>query len=122
MRRKRDFSKYEDRQNFYREKEWLNLRALKLSINPMCQRCSKEERPVPADQVHHIVDIRDDPERRLDISNLESLCAKCHAKETYSIYLRGSWEKTKDIKLAKRKWEINLPGDFPNLPRCTKKK
>ncbi|PAE58568.1 HNH endonuclease, partial [Bacillus licheniformis] len=34
----------------------------------------------PADMVHHIVEVKQDWSKRLDLSNLESLCNACHNK------------------------------------------
>jgi len=36
-------------------------------------------RPVPAEDVHHIVPIAEDPTLVFDAANLISLCRKCHA-------------------------------------------
>ena len=67
--------------NTYR---WQMLRLSKLSADPLCERCRKEGRLTPADQVHHIIPIesaRDfETMKRLtyDRANLMSLCRDCH--------------------------------------------
>lgn len=49
----------------------------------LCQHCKKEGRQVPATDVDHIdpFDGKHDP-RRLDLSNLQSLCKPCHSRKT----------------------------------------
>ncbi len=53
------------------------IRPRKMRHNPMCERCSSLKHPVPATLVHH----RDRNPRNNSDSNLESLCAQCHARE-----------------------------------------
>jgi 5-methylcytosine-specific restriction protein A len=86
---KAQYSKFYDRykrdggaQKFYQSAEWRKLRALKISQTPYCERCYKEGRMTPAEVVDHIVEISDDPSRRLDPSNLAALCIPCHNKKT----------------------------------------
>ena len=70
---------------------WERLRRYKLNRNPLCEECLKKEPKVirQAEQVHHIKKIKDYPELRLVLGNLESLCRGCHniktAKEKKSI-------------------------------------
>ena len=63
---------------FYNSKEWRALRSYKISRDYMCEECEGD--PKPAVDVHHVVPIREDWDRRLDITNLHSVCAACHAK------------------------------------------
>ena len=65
---------------FYNSPAWVKLRTLKLSQAPMCERCIRDNRLVEATVVHHKVEIDADPSLRLDIDNLESLCASCHSR------------------------------------------
>ncbi|WP_172838120.1 HNH endonuclease signature motif containing protein [Terriglobus roseus] len=44
--------------------------------------CLDEQRVTPATEVHHIIPIRTDPTKRLDRSNLMSLCKPCHSRIT----------------------------------------
>jgi len=68
---------------FYASEDWRNLRAFKLRISPLCQRCLKKGKLVQATEVHHIVDIAVDPSKVVDYNNLESLCKKCHSSHTF---------------------------------------
>lgn len=67
---------------FYMSAKWLRLRKIKLSIDPLCQSCKRNNRITPATQVHHIISLNEDYSYRLDYDNLESICDKCHFDET----------------------------------------
>lgn len=71
-----------DRQSkaFYHTAAWLKLRLIKLRETPHCEECWKRDDLVPATHVHHIREISDHPELRLDIDNLQSLCHGCHSR------------------------------------------
>lgn len=65
--------------NFYKSKSWLTTRQLVLMRdNYLCQFCLREKVIRYADCVHHIVEIKDDRSKRLDLNNLISLCYTCH--------------------------------------------
>ena len=64
-------------EKFYTLAAWRNLRAYKLQLTPLCERCYEI-----ATEVHHIKERNSFPELELDISNLESLCKTCHSKHT----------------------------------------
>jgi 5-methylcytosine-specific restriction endonuclease McrA len=51
---------------------------MKLAGNPICEICGQRF----ATQVHHLENARKSPERRYDMSNLQSVCVWCHARET----------------------------------------
>ena len=55
---------------------WRKVRALKLRMNPLCERCG-----MVAQVVHHIKEVDARPDLRLDLGNLESLCRRCHEIE-----------------------------------------
>ncbi|RMF94713.1 MAG: HNH endonuclease [Planctomycetota bacterium] len=57
------------------DKDWFALRTKYLKKHPWCEVCGKR-----ADLVHHIVPVSEAPERRLDESNLQSVCRSCHGK------------------------------------------
>jgi 5-methylcytosine-specific restriction endonuclease McrA len=57
------------------DKDWHKLRNAFIREHPEC-RCG-----APAQVVDHITSIKADPSRRLDPSNLESLCHACHNKK-----------------------------------------
>ncbi|CUB15740.1 hypothetical protein BN2127_JRS3_00490 [Bacillus safensis] len=42
--------------------------------NYLCQSRLKQDRVVPAVMVHHIVELKQDWNKRLDLNNLESMC------------------------------------------------
>ncbi|HEV7283907.1 MAG TPA: HNH endonuclease signature motif containing protein, partial [Kaistia sp.] len=54
--------------------DWRKLRALHLAGHPHCVRCG-----AIASVVDHIISVRIAPHRRLDPSNLQSLCISHHS-------------------------------------------
>lgn len=54
--------------------DWRRLRAKHLAAHPYCRRCG-----APAADVDHVVSLREAPERRLDPTNLQSLCRPHHS-------------------------------------------
>jgi len=68
-----------DEQTFYKTSQWKKVRELKLSMNPICERCLKEGKYTVAKVVHHIVEIKDGGSRT-GLFNLESVCYSCHRK------------------------------------------
>lgn len=73
------------RQKAYNSTSWRKLRLAHIKSEPLCQRCLANGIVKPADHVHH----KESPFRNgevdwtlmLDPSNLESICAECHALE-----------------------------------------
>src|SRR5690606_41899955 len=64
---------------FYKSAAWERLRRVVLARdNYLCQRCLEHQRITPATTVDHIVPLSVAWERRLDMSNLRSLCGPCH--------------------------------------------
>lgn len=62
--------------NFYKSKEWKMLARKRLQTDKYkCRRCGQL-----AEEVDHIIPIQTDEgwEMRLDFSNTQSLCTKCH--------------------------------------------
>ena len=59
--------------------EWRKLRAAHLAKHPDCRRCGD-----PARDVDHVVPVRVAPARRLDPTNLQSLCTRCHSRAKQS--------------------------------------
>jgi len=82
---------------FYQSKAWRNLRAYKLSLNPLCE---NENCKNVATEVHHIKERKDFPELQLEINNLQSLCKPCHSTHT-----AGQMNKKKGWKPYKLKYE-----------------
>ena len=56
---------------------WKTLRAHFLAVNPNCRSCGKMA--VHAD---HIKPVREHPELRLNLNNLQPLCHSCHSRKT----------------------------------------
>jgi 5-methylcytosine-specific restriction endonuclease McrA len=54
--------------------DWRRLRAEHLKAHPFCIRCG-----APAREVDHIIPRAVAPERRLDPTNLASMCRSCHS-------------------------------------------
>lgn len=62
--------------------DWKKFRKRMLSENPLCAQCERDGYVVEATTVHHVVDIVEAPERRLDASNIECLCEMHHNQIT----------------------------------------
>jgi len=79
-----DLKTYEVRQSFLQCKIWIDTRAVKLSNDPLCEECLKQNILTPATQVHHRISIVINPtyENALEMSNLVSICQTCHSKIT----------------------------------------
>jgi 5-methylcytosine-specific restriction protein A len=65
----------------YSSKAWRKVRKVKLSMDPLCERCRLMGLLKPATEVHHRIAVRDggDP---FDVAGLESLCKPCHSRES----------------------------------------
>ena len=75
---------------FYHSPVWKAVRRKKLAANPLCEECERRGRVTAAAHVHHVEPLRKAPERRLDLDNLESLCVRCHSRETaYEVWGKG---------------------------------
>ena len=57
---------------------WRRVRQRYVSAHPLCERCLKEGRMTPVDEVHHIIPVSQGGTN--DESNLMSLCKSCHNK------------------------------------------
>ena len=73
-----------ERQKVYNTSRWRQLRLFKLQLNPVCERCGSIENL----QVHHKISPFDGyfsaqrfDELAFGLSNLETLCQKCHNEE-----------------------------------------
>ena len=60
---------------------WQAVRAAQLRRHPLCEDCGGQGYVTEATEVHHVVALRDGG-RRLDASNLRSLCKGCHSRRT----------------------------------------
>jgi 5-methylcytosine-specific restriction enzyme A len=63
---------------FYSSGRWQKVRAMKLSRDPLCERCLPLTRLTVATEVHHRIAVLAQPDLGLALENLESLCAACH--------------------------------------------
>lgn len=66
---------------FYQSTAWQRVRRLKLQQQPMCEVCLQQGLYTMADMVHHKTELRTPIigwEKRLDMSNLQSICYECH--------------------------------------------
>ena len=79
-----DYSTREGRQRFYDGKLWRKFRLERLLKEPMCRQCKKEGRDTPATVCDHIIELKAAPHLRLDPSNIQPLCSKCHNAKTWA--------------------------------------
>ncbi|MDU3526741.1 HNH endonuclease signature motif containing protein [Clostridium sp.] len=71
---------------FYKSKEWNKVRQLAIvRDHALCKDCLDNNVITPYNTVHHIVPIKEDWSRRLDINNLICLCESCHQKRHSSM-------------------------------------
>ena len=89
--KKTGFTKKHQSENydFYNSKAWRDLRKWFIKQNPLCKWC-KEEGIMTIDNliVDHIIEIKEDSTKKLDIDNLQTLCLKHHNQKT-------NWQKAK---------------------------
>lgn len=116
MKRKQiDLKTPEGRKKFYKSPEWQVLRRVKLTNNPWCEKCLKEDHlNILAEDVHHIIDIKDDPTKAIEYNNLMSLCKSCHSAITYNDN-RVSFSKPKVFEVVNRKWNLSGFGKSVNI-------
>ena len=57
---------------------WKRIRDKYVSTHPLCERCLKEGRLTPVEEVHHILPVSKGGRHTQD--NLMSLCKSCHNK------------------------------------------
>lgn len=71
---------------FYKSKEWNTVRQLAIvRDHALCKDCLDNNVITPYNTVHHVVPIKEDWSRRLDINNLICLCESCHQKRHSSM-------------------------------------
>lgn len=71
------------------DRQWQKLRAAVLRTEPLCRSCKTRGQIVSATVVDHIIPIREAPKRRLDVTNLQPLCAPCHSRHKQSEDIHG---------------------------------
>lgn len=76
-----------ERIKIYNTQRWRDLRAWKMTNDPLCEECSKDNKVTAVEDVHHIISFMstNDPIERsrlaFDYNNLMSICKECHAKK-----------------------------------------
>lgn len=68
------------------DRRWRGLRDAKLRVNPICEWPGCRH---PATQVDHIIPNAEDPSKRYEWANLQSLCDPHHAQKTAVDARRG---------------------------------
>lgn len=66
---------------YYDTKEWRNLRAYKIGLDPVCEVCESKGFTIEAKVVDHIQPINEGG-AVFDLDNLQSLCTTCHNRKT----------------------------------------
>lgn len=65
-------------------RRWLRLRREKLTANPLCEECAKEDICTAATEVHHRIPVEsvrtyaEQQQLMFDLGNLMSVCHECH--------------------------------------------
>ena len=96
----------EGRKKFYQSPEWRTMRRIKLVNNPFCEKCMKEGFTIMAEDVHHIIDIKNDPTKALKYDNLMSLCKPCHSEITYNTN-SNALHPGKFTEIINKKWNFS---------------
>ena len=61
--------------------EWRRIRESYIATYPLCEKCKQEGRLVPAEHVHHVIELKDGGSNEFD--NLLSLCKSHHSTIHY---------------------------------------
>lgn len=89
----------------YKSKDWHTLRHMALERdNHLCQMCLRKHRYTDAELVHHMIYVKSDFQKALDLDNLMCVCSKCHnrihAKDEEEVFTTENVErKVRTIKL-----------------------
>lgn len=97
----------EMRDDFYKSIIWQDKRVVILERDEyLCQECmDKDHEPVPANTVHHVVHLKDDPSLALVDANLISVCFDCHNE----LHPEKGFGQKKEKKISNRikTFEVN---------------
>ncbi len=75
---------------FYKSTEWKKIRQLAIvRDHALCKDCLNSNIITQYNTVHHIVPIKQDWSKRLDINNLVCLCESCHQRRHVLLNRRG---------------------------------
>ena len=66
--------------NFYNTRAWRRLSAWQRTQQPLCEMCLELGVVTEATEVDHVVPLSEDWGRRLDPTNLASICGECHGR------------------------------------------
>lgn len=71
-------------EKFYKSAAWKRVRDAAIRRDAyLCVDCMKKNKLMPAEEVHHIIELTPDnihdPKIALNLDNLVSLCKECHA-------------------------------------------
>ena len=94
--------------SFYYSTKWRKLRAHKLSIQPLCEICYKNNVTTIATVVDHDKTRRLWPELEMDLDNLVPMCNKHHNKKRAlekNIHTQEDWQRVFDNH---RVFDMNL--------------
>lgn len=88
------------KQKFYHSRQWMKYSDYKLSISPFCECdvCQDNGYDRPSEEVHHIISIDDDWDKRFDLKNLMSVSKECHSRITMSEIKSKERKKKEDKK------------------------
>lgn len=84
----KDYEKYRTERDktyikFYQSRQWKNTRkSVMLEQDGLCQECLRQGYYQQANVVDHIIELKDDWDKRLDKSNLRPLCHEHHNIKT----------------------------------------
>ena len=73
------------RNPFYVSTAWVKIRTAYIREYPLCEVCSRKDIVTAATEVDHKIPIKIDYELRLEWSNLNALCHRCHSKKTKAV-------------------------------------
>lgn len=80
--KKKDLNYHEKYSQFYNSVQWRTLRNQKFyDANGLCELCLKDGIINEAREIHHIVPIEKDWNKRLDYDNLIALCPSHHQEQ-----------------------------------------
>lgn len=93
------YKRNKERQRFYQSKAWGEARSLALKRdNYLCVQCFKAGTIKQADVVHHIVEVKDDFTKALELDNLESCCHKHHN----AVHKKRSEQQEKRVEVSSK--------------------
>lgn len=72
----------EDRKKIYNSTKWKLVRGEAILRDEfLCQPCKRNGVETLAEEVHHVIELKDDITKAYELDNLESTCHTCHMKE-----------------------------------------